>query len=213
VKKIVIIGSAGAGKTTLARNLEFKLHLNAIHLDRLFWKRDWKGETKDNWKRETKDTRIEILDKIVQEKQWIIEGTYIGSSEPRLKAADTIIILDINPSICLLRILKRHRPFRRLKGLILKQKREYQELKRRDLPEGCVDKLTLFRIFKVLVFPFQERRTLEQKLHYYNTKQIIWLRSSKEVEEFLAQLRQDVNDRRDLFHEQTHLQVSEFATT
>src|SRR5689334_10402366 len=102
--KIVIIGPAGAGKTILARKLGYKLHIKVFHLDRLFWERDWKGETKDNWKAKTKDTRIAILDKLVQEKQWIIEGTYICSSEPRLNAADTIIFLDTALLVCLLRI-------------------------------------------------------------------------------------------------------------
>ncbi len=201
VKKIVIIGPAGAGKTTLARDLEFKLHLNAIHLDRLFWKRDWKGETKDNWKRETKENRLEILDMLVQEKQWIIEGNYIGSSGPRLTAADTIIFLDIKPTICLLRILKRHRPLRRLRDLILKQKYQYQELKRRDLPEGCIDKLTFLCIMKVLFFPVLGRRKLIEKLKDCKTqnntpKKIIWLHSTKEVKDFLAHLEPQADEER-----------------
>ena len=204
MEKITVIGSAGAGKTFLARKLGSKFHMKIVHLDRLFWERDWKGKTKD--------TRIDILEKLVQEKQWIIEGTYISSSEPRLYAADTIIFLDTSPLVCLLRIIRRHHPLLCLLHKI-RGHQKYHWSSRRDIPEGCIDKLTLFRIFKVLVFPFQERRTLEQKLHYYNTKQIIRLRSNKEVEVFLAQLLQDVNDQRDLFHEQTHLQVTEFATT
>jgi shikimate kinase len=204
MEKITVIGSAGAGKTFLARKLGSKFHMKIVHLDRLFWERDWKGKTKD--------TRIDILEKLVQEKQWIIEGTYISSSEPRLYAADTIIFLDTAPLVCLLRIIRRHHPLLCLLHKI-RGHQKYHWSSRRDIPEGCIDKLTLFRIFKVLVFPFQERRTLEQKLHYYNTKQIIRLRSNKEVEVFLAQLLQDVNDQRDLFHEQTHLQVTEFATT
>ena len=204
MEKITVIGSAGAGKTFLARKLGSKFHMKIVHLDRLFWERDWKGKTKD--------TRIDILEKLVQEKQWIIEGTYISSSEPRLYAADTIIFLDTAPLVCLLRIIRRHHPLLCLLHKI-RGHQKYHWSSRRDIPEGCIDKLTLFRIFKVLVFPFQERRTLEQKLHYYNTKQIIRLRSSKEVEDFVAQLRQDVNDQRDLFHEQPHLQVTELATT
>ena len=81
--KIVIIGSPGAGKTTLARALGPLLKVKVFHLDRLFWQRDWKGKTTE--------TRIDILQHLVQEKQWIIEGTYLSSSEPRLDAADTII--------------------------------------------------------------------------------------------------------------------------
>ncbi|SRR6266487_3276271 len=189
--KIVIIGSPGAGKSTLARKIGRKLHIKVVHLDRKFWQ--------PGWKEKPRDTRIEILQELVREKQWIIEGTYLGSSEPRLKAADAIIFLDIPPFLCLQRIIKQHY--------------KCQGHPRHDLKEGCEDKLNLIRILKVLAFPFRGRRTLEKKLRNYQSKQIIRLCSSKEVEDFLAQLRQDVNDQRDLFHEQTHLRVTEFATS
>ncbi len=185
MEKIVIIGSAGAGKTTLARKLASNLNMKVVHLDRLFWERDWKGETKDNWKAKTKDTRIYILEKLVQEKQWIIEGTYIGSSEPRLYAADTIIFLDTSPLVCLIRIIRRHHPLLCLLHKITGHQKYYR-CSRRDIPEGCIDKLTLFRIFKVLGFPFQERRTLEEKLCKFPSEKVIRLRTTKDVENFVA---------------------------
>src|SRR5579859_7311827 len=82
MEKIVIIGPPGAGKTTLARELGPMLNIKVYHLDRLFWECCWKAKARD--------TRIDILQKLVLEKQWIIEGTYLKSSEPRLEAADTI---------------------------------------------------------------------------------------------------------------------------
>ncbi len=164
--KIVIIGSPGAGKSTLARKLGRKLHIKVVHLDRKFWQ--------PGWKEKPRDKRIEILEKLVEVKQWIIEGTYLGSSEPRLKAADAIIFLDFAPLLCLWRIINRHR--------------EYHRHPRHDIPEGCHDKLNLIRILKVLVFPFRGKRTLEKKLSIYHSKQIIRLHSPKEVDDFLAKL-------------------------
>lgn len=169
MEKIVIIGSAGAGKSTLAQKLGSILNIKVFHLDRIFWQRGWKEKPRD--------LRIDILQKIIQEKQWIIEGTYLGSSEPRLNAADTIIFLDTDPLLCLQRIIKRYL--------------KYHGHTRRDIPEGCTDKLTVFRMFKVLTFPFQDRRTLLKKIHKFKfdeTKEIIWLRSPKEVDDFLAKL-------------------------
>jgi hypothetical protein len=61
---------------------------------------------------------------------------------------------------------------------------------------GSKDKLTFFLILKVLVYPFQSRRKLHQKLRNYNSKQIIWLRSSKEVEDFLAQQEPHTHEKR-----------------
>lgn len=166
MNKIVIIGSPGAGKTTLAKDLGFILKIDVYHLDRLFWQRSWKAKTRE--------TRIDILQEVVQEMQWIIEGTYLASSEPRLQAADTIIFLNTSPLLCLYRIIKRH----------LKNHGDT----RRDIPMGCTDKLTLSRMLKVLAFPLQERRKFVQKLHEYRTKRMIWLRSPQEVENFLAWL-------------------------
>ncbi len=175
MEKIVIIGSSGAGKSTLARALGALLKINVFHLDRLFWQPDWKGKTRD--------TRIDILQALVQEKRWIIEGTYLNSSEElHLEAADTIIFLDTPPSVCLQRIIKRHR--------------EYRGRSRRDIPMGCTDKLTLHHMLKVLFFPFREGRTLEQKLRNYNPKQVIRLHSMKEVNDFLEHQGKNVDDKR-----------------
>jgi adenylate kinase family enzyme len=173
MEKIAIIGASGAGKSTLAKKLGSILKIKVFHMDRFCWLRGWKGKTGD--------TRIDILQELVRGKQWIIEGTYLDSSAPRLEAADTIIFLDTPSPLCLWRIIKRHR--------------EYRGRSRRDIPEGCTDKLTLSRMLKVLAFPLTERRTLEQKLHKYESKQIIRLRSRKEIEDFLAQQVQDANDK------------------
>jgi adenylate kinase family enzyme len=181
MKRIAIIGSPGAGKTTLAKSLGDMCKLKVYHLDRLFWRRDWKGKDRRNWKGEDRETRIEILQKLVLEKQWIIEGTYLDSSGPRLEAADTIIFLDTPPLTCLCRIIKRY--WRSSKS------------SRRDIPMGCTDKLTLRRVWKVLAFPFRDRKRLIQKLREYESKRIIWLCSDKEVPDFLVQPMSTVNER------------------
>ncbi len=180
MEKIVIIGSPGAGKSTLARKLKPILKIKIVHLDRVFWQ--------PGWEKKPRDKRIEILQEIVREKQWIIEGTYLGLSEPRLNAADTIIFLDIDPLLCLRQIFKRHQ--------IFKQHPEKDGPIRPDIRQGCTDKLTLPLILKILVFPFQGRRTIKQKLRTYKSKKIIWLRSRKEVEDFLAQLVAQADERR-----------------
>jgi uridine kinase len=166
MKKIVIIGSPGAGKTTLAKELGPKLKINVFHMDRIFWQYDWKERPRD--------TRIDIIQDIIRERQWVIDGTYLNTSELHLEAADTIIFLGISPLVCLWRIIKRHQ--------------EYNGRSRRDIPMGSTDKLTPFLILKVLFYPLRFRITLKQKLLSYHYKEFIWLHSPKEVDNFLAQL-------------------------
>lgn len=41
MKKIIIIGSGGAGKSTFSRKLGDILNIKAYHLDQLMWKPNW----------------------------------------------------------------------------------------------------------------------------------------------------------------------------
>lgn len=186
MKRIAIIGSSGAGKTQLARDLGSILNIDVIHLDRIFWQFCWKSISSD----ERKDS----LQELVQQKhlqgqwQWIIEGTFLRSSEPHLKKADTIIFLDLPTWLCLLRIIYRHIRCR-------KQPRP-------DLLDGCSDNLNLKRILKVLFFRIRHHQELSQKMHSYELdKEIIWLRSPKEVNSFLVQIQKQW-DTRELYNEQ-----------
>lgn len=174
MEKIVIIGSSGTGKSTLARNLSRILHINVVHLDRVFWE--------PGWKEKSRESRIDILQEIVRKERWIIEGTYLGASEPRLKASDTIIFLDTPTLLCLKRVVKRYMGGGRC---------------RREIPEGCYDRLSLFRILKVMVFPLKGKKELKRMLLLYksDTRNIIWLHSSKEVEYFLAHLEAQTNEK------------------
>jgi adenylate kinase family enzyme len=163
VDKIVIIGSSGAGKSTLASNLGSLLQIKVFHLDRFFWGRYW--QEKDSY------TRKEILEKIVfRETRWIIEGSYLASSETALNEADTIIFLDLPPGLCLCRVIRRHcTP---------------HETPRRDIPEGCTDRFSFFHLLKMVLFPFRRRKKVKQTVYNYRYKSIR-LSSAKKVNDFL----------------------------
>ncbi|GAC1688633.1 MAG: DNA topology modulation protein [Ktedonobacteraceae bacterium] len=165
MEKIVIVGSPGAGKSTLAQALGDILDIEIIHLDRYFWQ--------PGWNEHSRKTRIVRQQQLIREKyHWIIEGTYLSSSEPRLNAADTIIFLDIPPLLCLYRLIKRHI--------------EWRGRSRSDIPEGCTDRLDLKCLLKVFAFPLRGRFTLDKKLRNYPSKSVFQLHSKKEIEDFLA---------------------------
>jgi len=173
MEKIVIIGSSGAGKTTLAKKLGRMLKIRVFHLDRFFWKRGWREKSRDR--------RIDILQQIImKEERWIIEGTYLKSSEPRLSATDTIIFLDMPSWLCLWRAFRRHC--------------EWRGLRRPDIPKGSTDRFGLRAIWKIIFFPFQDRRKIIQKLKDCDSEQVFVLSSDEEVEAFLAQLRGSIDN-------------------
>jgi adenylate kinase family enzyme len=95
----VIPGNSGAGKTTLALQLQQKLNLPLYHLDQLWWLPGWKEDTRENFDRK--------LAEILRKDSWIIDGEYIRTPAERLKFADTAILPDYPSILCLWRALKR----------------------------------------------------------------------------------------------------------
>lgn len=92
--KVLIIGSPGAGKSTFARKLRDVTGLPLYYLDMLWHKPD--GTTISQ---ETFDIR---LNEILKKDCWIIDGNYQRTLEIRLKACDTVFLLDFALELCLL---------------------------------------------------------------------------------------------------------------
>src|SRR5438067_451722 len=100
MNRIVIIGPAGAGKSKLARQLGEILQIEVIHLDSLFWQ--------DDWKKIPRGRQREIQQQFVQKATWIMDGSYHATLGSRIKAADTVIFLDMPLFTCIWRVIKRH---------------------------------------------------------------------------------------------------------
>lgn len=91
--KVIVIGSPGAGKSTFARKLRDVTGLPLYYLDMLWHKPD-----QTNISQETFDMQ---LDEIMQKGKWIIDGNYQRTLETRLKACDTVFLLDFALDVCL----------------------------------------------------------------------------------------------------------------
>jgi adenylate kinase family enzyme len=99
VRRVVIIGCAGAGKSTFARTLARRTNLPLIHLDREFWRPGWVKTPRGEW-------RGKVIELVAGE-NWIMDGNYDSSLDLRLPRADTVIWFDYPRRRCLWRVVKR----------------------------------------------------------------------------------------------------------
>ena len=93
MKKIIVIGSPGSGKSTFARKLRDKTGLPLYYLDTI-----WHRPDKSTVPREEFDAE---LDKILKSDAYIIDGNYSRTLEWRFKECDTVFFMDIPTEICL----------------------------------------------------------------------------------------------------------------
>ncbi|MEM7113491.1 MAG: hypothetical protein AAF614_13725 [Chloroflexota bacterium] len=99
-QKIHIIGGAGSGKTTLAKQLAAQLKIaTCVDLDGVAW-----GPTGKVGLVERETAVRDILAK----PNWVTEGVFLWWTEPLFQAADAIIWLDLPFPLRAWRIVRRH---------------------------------------------------------------------------------------------------------
>ncbi len=99
MKKVIVIGCSGSGKSHFSRLLRDRTGLPLYHLDMIYWKEDGSFITKPEFK--------ERLQRIMDTEEWIIDGNYCSTMEMRMQASDTVFFLDFPTEICLAGILQR----------------------------------------------------------------------------------------------------------
>lgn len=166
MKRILVIGSAGAGKSVFAKRLAEKLGLPLIHLDQEYWKPGWVKPERLEWEAKVRE--------LIARESWVMDGNYRSTLSIRIPAADTIILLDFSRFICFWRIWKR-----RLKD------------DRKDVLPGSPEQVSWNLVRWVLWrYPQYARKDMLERLKEIRADQkLIILRSQKELETFLKELR------------------------
>ena len=93
MKKVIVIGCPGSGKTTFAEKLNKLTGLPLYYLDTIWHKPD-----KTHISRDVFDERI---GEIFNTSEWIIDGNYSRTIDTRLKQCDTVFLFDLPTEICL----------------------------------------------------------------------------------------------------------------
>ncbi|HYY43079.1 MAG TPA: DNA topology modulation protein [Pyrinomonadaceae bacterium] len=170
MKKVLVIGSGGAGKSTFARRLGSLLDIEVLHLDMLYWRPGWVETPKPVWR--------DLVAELTKREQWIMDGNYSGTFDVRVAACDTVIFLDMPRRVCLWRIIRR--------------RATYRNRNRPDMTEGCPEQISLEFILWVWHYGRRSRpKVLGLFDEYAQRKRMIRLRSPAEVERFLADVAQE----------------------
>ncbi|HEX8633484.1 MAG TPA: DNA topology modulation protein [Pyrinomonadaceae bacterium] len=165
MRKVLVIGSSGAGKSTFARRLGQLLDLPVIHLDALYWKAGWVETPKPEW--------AAMVAELARRDAWVMDGNYSGTFDIRVEACDTLIFLDMPRLVCLRRALQR--------WLV------YRGRTRPDMAAGCNEKIDWEFILWMWNYPKANRpQVLRLMREHAGSKRVVRLRSSAEVERYLA---------------------------
>ena len=165
MRRVLVIGSGGAGKSVFARRLGARLGLEVVHLDRLYWRPGWVETPKEEWRRKVSE--------LAGREAWVMDGNYSGTLDLRLAACDTVVFLDLPRAVCLWRVLKR---------AVM-----YRGRPRPDRAEGCREKLNFEFLQWVWGYPTRSRPKVIRLLEEHSRdKRVVRLRSRAEVERFLA---------------------------
>jgi adenylate kinase family enzyme len=99
MKRVVVIGTTGSGKSRLAEQLAERTGLRVIELDSLFWGRDWQPAPVELFRH-----RVE---REIRDGGWIVVGNYSQVRDLTWPAADTLVWLDLPLPLVMSRLVRR----------------------------------------------------------------------------------------------------------
>ena len=161
--KIHIIGCSGSGKTYFAKMLSDKYNIPHFDLDDIQWDTD-KGY---GFKRPIEE-RNKLLQEILCNDEWIIEGIYYTWVQQSFEEADIIYVLDMPRYIYKTRIIVR----------FVKRKLGIEAGKRETLK-------SVYNLMKwTETFQSKNLKEIKDILDKYSNK-VIWISDKKEIQQII----------------------------
>jgi adenylate kinase family enzyme len=162
LRRVVVLGCAGSGKTTVAAELARRTGLPLVPLDEHYWQPGWTKPPDDAWRATQR--------RLVAEPSWVLDGNYASSFDERLPYADTVVVLETPRRRCLVNVLVRAR---RRRGT--------------EVAPGCPQQVDLGLLRYVWSFPRIHRPRLEAGLATLAPDVIVVrLRTRRRARQFLA---------------------------
>ena len=170
--RVAVIGSAGSGKTTFSKSLGNLFGKDVIHLDKILW-----GQ---NWVELTHQEHVKILEPIVNEPSWIIDGLWAKTLEMRYKNATLVIFLNYKPTLCAWRAFCRSI--------------KHTGKQRDDLALGCVEKVNFPFYRYILNFRKNSLPKIKAMQQTYPDVPVVCFATPKQTQAFLNQLEKHLLD-------------------
>lgn len=159
MKRVLVIGSSGAGKSTVAHQFAQDWQLPLIHLDKAYWQAGWVESEKELWR--------EKVSQLVLAERWIMDGNFGGTMDLRMAKADLVIWLDYSRWICLWRVIKR----------TLK----YYGKTRPDMPDGCAERFDWSFLVYIYDFPKKHRPRILNNLELTSSASVLQFKSPRQL--------------------------------
>ena len=167
MRRVMVIGCSGSGKSTFAMRLAARTGLPFVSLDALHWQPGWREPDRGPWR--------EIVRAAAAEDRWIMDGGYLGTAGPRLARADTVVWFDLPRWICLAGVLGR---------IVTGYGRVRQEM-----AAGCPERFDLDFLRYVWTFDRRHRPLVVELVAALSPAQrLVQFRSRRDVDEFLTGL-------------------------
>ncbi len=162
--KIHIIGCSGSGKTYLAKALSKNYSIPHFDLDDIYWDNNADGYGV----KMPVEKRTELLNNILENENWIIEGVYYAWVGKCFEDADKIYVLDLPKRVYTYRIIKR----------AIKRKLGLEKGKKETLK-------SVYNLLKWTdTFQNEDMVEIRKILSTYQNK-TVWLRNSKDVQKVI----------------------------
>ena len=166
MKKIIVLGNSGSGKSTFTTILANKLHIDFLHLDPLVYKYSWDKPEFNEME--------EKVNEMLTKNSWIIDGNFLNNASNRFSECDTVFFLDLNRFICMRSVIKRHK--------------KYKGKHRDSRSDYCDEKLSLSYLkWVVKDFYKTSRKVILNFIKENPEKNIIVLKTRKQVNRYLKE--------------------------
>jgi len=172
MKKVIVIGGNGSGKSTMSVELSRITGLPLTHLDKLYWTGDWQARSNEEFD-------ALLLAELVKD-EWILDGTMRRTLSMRLGYADTVIYLDFSGIRCFFGTL----------GRLVKNRGRV----RPDMGGECRERLnrrSLSFVFGTLKFNKKNRKRIYSAIAEHEHVRVIVLKNRRQVKRFLLTLEEE----------------------